>query len=380
MRSPTESPAQQTTPLVPLREELALSQHALGKVPFEKWFPLVKTDVDLQPFVDALTRLEQSPLRGEIFNSHAELKEGIQCITAEGERLALERFEGFSESAQKRIIQDLFKGASLNHWRAPISYYTNCIDELGYSIESGRNVWAEAGRSILSEGVLPQRDIQETLKLAQRTLVTNASKLKAHDHKPLMLAGLVTSCFFAPAHITATLGVILGFSSALHYRDVRIAREAVQGYTLELLDTYDTIRSGRIRDLGQTLSEHFGDPAGSEQFQKLWRASGFTVARMLRVFGHSPDEVFELFLNSPGLHLADNPTAERTREHLALHQVPNPATILAPFMDDAERGDSIAPTEELVNSLNEVYFTRAICERERVRYDLSREIFKAAAA
>jgi hypothetical protein len=380
MRSPTEPPAQHPTPLAPLRAEFSLSQHALAKVPFEKWFPLVRTDVFLEPFVDALTRLEQSPLRGDIFDAHSDLKGGIQCITAEGERLALERFEGLSESAQKRLVQDLFNGASHNPWRAPITQYTECIVEHGYSTESSRNVWAEAGRALLSEGVLPQKDIRDSLKLAQLTLVTNASSPSAYDRKSILFAGLATSYLFAPVQITATLAIVAGISSALSYRDVRIAREAIRGYILESLDTYDTIRSGRIRDLGQTLSEHFGNPERAEHYQKLWQASGFAVARMLRVFGHSSDEVFELFLNSPCLHLAYNPTAERTREHLALHQVPSPATILAPFMDEAEKGDSIAPTEELVNSLNEVYFTRAICERERVRYDLSREIFKAAAA
>lgn len=376
MHTPSETPNNQ--PDNPTRKwaQFGTSVGVLATVPFEKWFPVVRTPVNLTPFLSALHRLDQTPLRGEIFEAHGELKGGIAQLSEDGERLALERFEGHPPSAQRRIVQELFASAPL---RAPIPNYTDSIADDEFREISARDRWTEAGRSLLREGVLPTARVQESLKLTELTLTANAASPTEYENKILSGAGLVALFYLAPIQITAILAAIYGFSSMANYRDVRIAREAIRGYILESLDTYETIRTGRVRDLGQTLTEHFNAPERGEHYQKLWKASGFTIARMLRVFGRSRDEIFSLFLDSPCINLRYNPIVQRTREHLEEHNAPCPESILAPFIEESGEGGLLAQTEELINLLNDVYFTRAICEREKLRCDLARKIFESAA-
>lgn len=352
----------------------------LAAVPFEKWFPVHNTPVNLTPFVNALHRLEQTPLRGEIFEAHGDLKEGIVQLSAEGERIALERFEGLTPAAQKRIVQRLFSKINNTPLRAPITNYTDCIVDDEFRESSTTNIYIEAGRSLLREGVLPSARVQESLKLTELTLTVNAASPTEYENKLLAATGFVALYCFAPIQITATLAGLYAFCSVANYRDVRIAREAIRGYMMESLDTYETIRTGKVRDLGDTLNEHFGDPQQPEHYQKLWRASGFALARMLRVFGRSPEEIFSLFLHSPCVNLRYNPTVQRAREHLEEHNLDCPENILAPFTEEATEGEPLAQTERLINELSDVYFTRAICERENLRCELAKEIFKSAEA
>jgi hypothetical protein len=381
MRHPPESTNNHPSVSAPRRAELPVSRSSLERAPFEKWFPFVESQVDLSPFVHALNLLEQSPIRGEIFESRAELNDGILQASGEGVRLALERFELLPSSIQRAIIQELFREKSGSNLRSPVASYTDSIrhdDPNNDQHDSSPTMWTTAGRTLLLEGVLPCAQVKESLKLAELTLTLNASSPGAYEIRSASALAFVTSALFGSIYMSVATGTILGITSALNYRDVHIAREAIRGYALESLDTFETIRSGTIRDLGQTLNERYSDQLKQGRSEGLWRASGFAVARILRVFGRSPEDIFTLFLNNPCIHLANNPIALATRAHLREHQVPNPESILAPFLEESGEGESFAKTEELINTLNEVYFTRATCERERLRRDLARKIFESS--
>jgi hypothetical protein len=379
MHPPQKVPNNQPNNPTHQRAHLGASAGTVTAAPFEKWFPVVTTSVNLTPFVSALHRLEQTPLRGEIFEAHAYLKDGIIKISEDGERLALEKFESLTPSAQKRIVQALFSKQTKPHLRAPIPNYLDCIATDEFREDVARNVWVDVGRSLLREGVLPPSQVKESLKLTELTLTLNASSPTEYENKLLIGSGMIALYYFAPIQITALIAGLFGGVSILNYRDVRIGREGIRGYILESLDTYETIRTGNVRDLGQTLNEHFGDPQREDHYQKLWKASGFALARMLRVFGRSPDEIFSLFLDSPCINLRYNPAVQRTREHLEEHDAPCPQNILAPFMEEAGEGEPLAQTEALINQLNEIYFTLAICEREKLRCDLTKKTFESAA-
>lgn len=317
--------------------------------------------------------------RGYLRGSRS-IKKGITRLSQDGERLALERFEGLDPPVQKQIVQDLFTKRPTGDLRSPITNYADCLANDDFREKPADNPWHEAGISLVREGVLPSPRVHESLKLAELTLTVNAASPSEYENKFLFGAGLVALYYLAPIQMTATLAALYGFCSVANYRDVRIAREAIRGYILESHDAYETIRTGKVSDLGQTLDEHFGDPKQPEHYQKLWKASGFALARILRVFGRSPDEIFSHFLNTPCINLRYNPTVMTAREHLEEHNAPCPENILAPFMEESSEGESLAQTEKLINELNEVYFTRVICERENVRCDLAKKIFESVAA
>jgi len=361
------------------RVQSSASTGSLSGASFEKWFPIVKTQVNLAPFVSALSRLEQSKLRGEIFESHGDVREGIPQLSEDGERLTLERFAQLAPPAQKRVVQELFARRQKAALRIPITNYVDCVTDDAFTDESAIDKYSQAGTSLIREGVLPAAKVHESLKLAELTLLANASSPTEYEKKLLLGTSLVALSYFAPPQVTGVIASLVGIVSILNHRDTRIGREAIRGYILESFDAYETIRTGNVRDLGQTLNELFGDPMHRERYQKLWQASGFTVARMLRIFGRSPEEIFSLFLDSPCLNLRYNPTVQRTREHLEDHEAVCPQNILAPFTEDSEEGEPLADTETLINQLNEVYFTRAICERERLRCDLAQKIFESPA-
>ena len=379
MQSSPQLPNNQPNSSLRPRVGLAPSHGALATAPFEEWFPVAHAEVDLACFEDALNCLEQTSLRGDIFEARGELKKGLRQVTAEGTDLALERFNQLAPATQKELVQGLFFERQHAPLRSPISNYTDCVKDQECWEQAPQTVWLDAGRSILSEGVLPAPRVRESLTMNQLTLNMNAASPNQFERRALLMAGFAGVYLFAPPPITAICATLIAISSVRNYQDARIAREAIRGYSLESLDTYETIRSGKIRDIGQALNEHFGDPQ-KEHYQKLWRASGFAVARMLRVFGNTPDEIFSLFLNSPCIHLNSNPTVERTRQHFVEHGVPNPASMIEPFIEDGTEGESVNPTEKLVSVLNEVYFTRVICESEKVRYDLARRIFQTPMA
>ncbi len=122
---------------------------------------------------------------------------------------------------------------------------------------------------LVSNGVLPSRRVLESLKLAELTLTVNASSPSEYENNLLFGTGIVALYYLAPIEMTATLVAIYGFCSVANYRDARLAREAIRRYILESLDAYETIRTGQVRDLGQTLDEHFGDSQQPEHYQKL---------------------------------------------------------------------------------------------------------------
>ena len=334
--------------------------------------------VDLSSFPKALEALPPGPFRAQVLEHFQNLKSGINRLSPVAEARASALLEQLSSSQLKQIVETLVAERSTDSFRTPLAHYRDIIREDPNQDERERGELRRFVTTLLTDGLLPTDFVQEHLRLSNLTLESSAQSPDSLQLAWVGIPGLALAWTLA-SHLEAAIVTSISLVvCGLARRDTLIARDVVKGYTLESLDTYETIRSGAVKDLGLTLNEHFADPARPSQFNKQWQTTGFLFARILRVFGSSQDEVFSLFQREPVINHNYNIVVEAARAHLADTDAPIPPSILVPFMSEESEDDPFKVTREVIYDLQDAYFTCAIAQREQIRLDCAKLILQVA--
>ena len=320
----------------------------------------------------ALDVLNPGPFRAVVFEKFHSLADGIPRITAGREGRAMARLEGLSSAQHKDIVDRFFANTEDNPFRAPIAEYLEVVAANPFQQAGDEGRYARYLRSLLADGLLPPQEVEEILRTSLLTLESEADGSTVGLMRWLWPSVVASSWACAPTPVAATLTSLFIGACVLARRNTLLAHDVARGYMMESLDTFTTIRVGELPDLGSTLNQLFANPDNASDFNKHWATTGFLFARILRVFGHAPGEVFSLFRSNATINSNLNPIVQTARNHLQDIGAPIPPTILLPFMDDEVSGETYKMTRDLINNLHDSYFICAIAQKEQNRRECAK--------
>lgn len=361
---------------VPKEPDTGINLTALEKLTFPDSSRQGLTPSSEDSFTETLSLLDQVPIRAQVWEAHTNLKGGIETLSSQTCARALERFTALPAATQGSLVIELLKRTRSNALSAPLSHYVDdtISEHLPESDEA--KVFFRLGASLLLEGVPPREEFRSSLFQREMTLLDTASE---GTLSPMIGLAIVTGATFWQV-FSPTIGTISMISflaaSGFDVRDSRIAQEVVRGYTLECLDTYETIQSGQICDIGETLNNTFRNPDKPDNLSKEWRTEGFLLARALRLFGHSPDDVRALFAADARVNLPHNDLVTKVRSDFSQIDAHTPPSLMIAF-DAEERAKPFDKMREVIALLNEVYFINQLCERQRIRCQFAATVLAA---
>lgn len=324
-------------------------------------------------FSDALHLLDQSPVRAHLWERHEQLKAGVEVISEATCCRALERFTRLPSPTQRRLVTSLLKSANTGDLFAPVSHYA--VPSVNDDIQKSEDprAFTRLGVSLLLKGIPSREEFVESLELREMTLLDSASDGIATTMMGLAaLTGPTFWYLFSP-----TLGIVSAASllsaAYLDMRHSRIALEVVRGYTQESLEAYNAITSGQMVDLGETLNNIFRNTESPENLQNDWRTEGFLLARVLRLFGHSPEKIFSLFKDDARVDLPFNDLVSIVRSDLAGLEAPTPPSLMMAY-DAEENSKEYDKMCQVLASLNEAYLINELFERQRIRCEFAAKV------
>jgi hypothetical protein len=352
------------------------SHHLAGNLPPHSH--VHPPSADLQPFDEALDLLAAGPLRALIFEKRAQIKPGIAPFPTELEARASAKLALMPAEQTAHLVRTFFSRSETNSDQSPLVHYGIIANPPHHQDRPSPESYTRMAQSLLSTGLLPNDDIRESIELARLSLLNQPSDPTESFTSWLATSAVVATWMFYPPAISAiiTIAYLSIAWGALSNRNV--SANAAEGYILETLDAYETIRTGNVSTIGASLEKHFGDPSNKVNYSNHWRSDGFAIARALRALGHPTEKTFELFRDHSGLNNHSNTLVTTVRGLLTDHDAPVPPAMLLAFIEDPDYGETWDATNHLLEALNTVYFTSAIFDKEVQRRKFMEFVLAAA--
>jgi EAL domain-containing protein (putative c-di-GMP-specific phosphodiesterase class I) len=137
------------------------------------------------------------------------------------------------------------------------------------------------------------------------------------------------------------------------------------------------VSHGEVLPIGASLNGLFNDPRIAENYGNLVRADAFVIARTLRVFGTSTDDIFATFRDSTTSYGAGELLIGKVITALEAHGVTTPSLLVVPFLDDPINQERDNDARDLIEVMNQVHFEWAIHEKGAIRQNFAEAILKA---
>ena len=288
---------------------------------------------------------------------------------------ALISTSGASAEEREAILSSFLASAHQHAW--PVAGYAKIVDSSPDTKHLYPDRSLASALSLLQRGVLPIEEVAPHLR-AMRLSLHDSAFDKAKAYLPILVgAGVAGIGALAPTWATVAVGIAGITACALFAKRMSLRNEFAAGLHMESLDAFRMISYGEVLPVGASLNGLFNDPRISENYGNLLRADAFMVARTLRVFGVSTDEIFATFRDSTTSYSAGELLIGKVSTALETHGVTPPSLLVIPFMDDPINQELNNDARDLIEIMNQVHFEWAIHEKGGIRQNFAEAILDA---
>ena len=282
---------------------------------------------------------------------------------------------GASEGEREAILSSFLASAHQHAW--PVAGYAKIVDSSPETKHLYPDRSLANALSLLQRGVLPIEEVAPHLR-AMRLSLHDSAFDKAKTYLPILVgAGVASIGALAPAWATVAGGIAGISACALFAKRMSLRNEFAAGLHMESLDAFRTISRGEVLPIGAALNGLFNDPRISENYGNLLRADAFMVARTLRVFGVSTDDIFATFRDSTTSYSAGELLIGKVIAVLEAHGLTPPPLLVIPFLDDPINQERDNDARDLIEIMNQVHFEWAIHEKGVIRQNFAKAILDA---
>ena len=333
-----------------------------------------KFTIDLEPFNEALDLLSAGPFRASIYEKRNQIAQGLGALTVKLEAAASAELARIPAEKTASLVRTFLSSNEVNPRHHPLAHYELIANPPFHQDRPSPESYTRMAQSLLSTGLLPRDDIRESIEVTRLSALNQASDPAKSFTNWIATSAVIATWMFNPPVISAiiTIGCIALAGRSL--KDRAITLNVAEGYILETLDASQAIHTENPSPIGDALNKYFGDPSDRANYCNHWRSDGFVIARALRVLGHPTEKTFELFRDHSAIHHYANELTAIVRGLLSDHEAPVPPSMLVPFIEDPEYGDTWIKTNHLLETLNTVYFANAIVDKEVTRREFAKFI------
>jgi hypothetical protein len=146
---------------------------------------------------------------------------------------------------------------------------------------------------------------------------------------------------------------------------------------MENLDAYRMISHAEVNPVGASLNALFNNPRITENYGNLIRADAFVIARTLRVFGRSTDDIHAMFRDSTTSYSSGELLDGEVARSLESHGITAPSMLVVPFTEDSINQGLDEDARNLIEALNQVHFEWAIHEKGFIREEFAAAVLDA---
>lgn len=282
---------------------------------------------------------------------------------------------GASEEEREATLTSFLASSNQHSW--PVAGYA----EIVASTPETKHLYPDRSLanalSLLQRGVLPIEEVAPHVR-AMRLSLHDPTFDKAKTYLPIVAgAGVASIGAFAPAWATVAAG-IAGIAACTWFgKRMSLRNEFAAGLQMESLDAFRMVSHGEVLPIGASLNGLFNDPRIAENYGNLVRADAFVIARTLRVFGISTDDIFATFRDSTTSYGAGELLNGKVITALEAHGVTTPSLLVVPFLDDPINQERDNDARDLIEVMNQVHFEWAIHEKGAIRQNFAEAILKA---